>query len=65
MTNREFIELVAEMRAVQRKFFTGDRSSATLAESKRLEREVDRAVFGLLSSEQQGELFGTNEEVPC
>lgn len=45
----EYAELVRQMRAVQKRWFGGDKSSATLQESKRLERQVDRATDAILN----------------
>jgi hypothetical protein len=39
----EFLDLVQRMRAAQKTYFS-ERSPGTLAESKRLEREVDRLI---------------------
>jgi hypothetical protein len=47
MTVRELAKLVAEMRAAQRQYFRL-KSTATLDESIRLERLVDRAVREVL-----------------
>lgn len=58
MTNREFFELVAAMRTVQRRWFGGDKSRTTLARSKLLERQVDRVLAEILAPKQQGSLFG-------
>lgn len=48
--------MVREMRALQRKFFAGDKSSATFDRAKTLERAVDREVSAVLDV-RQGELF--------
>jgi hypothetical protein len=45
---------VRRMRDLQRKFFKGDRSSATLEASKAQERRVDRIVADILDG---GSLF--------
>lgn len=45
MTNAEFVDLVARMRAKQREYFDPNtRTRDTLAESKQLERRVDKAI---------------------
>jgi len=44
MRVNEFLALVAEMRAAQKAYFAGDRSSAALLRSKALERQVDAAI---------------------
>lgn len=48
------VEAVARMRAAQRAYFR-HKNSAALAESKRLEREVDRLLEEL--SNKQGQMF--------
>lgn len=60
MTLHEFALIVAEMRKYQRKFFRGDRSSATLDTCKRLERAVDNAIKTL--ADPQPSLFGESHE---
>lgn len=60
MTAQELAQLVAFMRYAQEAYFTARRRGAPgndeLRESKRLEREVDRAVADILSP--QGDLLG-------
>lgn len=46
---------VADMRTLQRRWFGGDRSPATLAASKAAERKVDRLLLELASP--TGDLF--------
>jgi len=41
MTNEEFKQLVAEMRAAQKKYFENGRYYSDLTEAKRLEKMVD------------------------
>jgi hypothetical protein len=53
----ELARLVVQMRAVQKRFFKGDNSSATVAEAKALERRVDEALRLVLTDQRQGTLF--------
>jgi|GEM_PF-2205940 Isopropylmalate/homocitrate/citramalate synthases len=58
VTNAEFVELVAEMRAAQKQYFDPKtRTQDTLAESKLLERKVDKAIDEVRAGAKQGELF--------
>jgi hypothetical protein len=53
-----FAALVREMRRLQKKWFGGDRSTATLHEAKKAERAVDKALEEIESAgEQEGRLF--------
>lgn len=54
MTYAQFVEKVSEMRTAQKSYFR-TRSSAFLDKSKRLEREVDKAVESFF--DPQGDLF--------
>jgi len=56
MEMNEFVDLVARMRVQQRSYFR-ERDSAALRESKKLEKEVDRAVEEMRSSDTQPMLF--------
>lgn len=58
LTVIELARLVVQMRAVQKRFFAGDRSSATIAEAKAKERRVDEATRQVLTGQRQGSLFG-------
>lgn len=61
MTHDEFIELVADMRSAQRRWFNPKtRTQAVLQESIRLERLVDREVEEHRAGrcDNQGRLFG-------
>ncbi len=49
----EYARKVREMRAVQKQYFAGHRSSLILEKSKRLEQEVDALTSQLLGPEQQ------------
>jgi hypothetical protein len=51
MNATELARLVTRMRQAQKKWFRGDKSSATLEASKALEREVDRACAAVLEPE--------------
>lgn len=51
---KEFIELVRRMRDAQKRYFQ-TRDKAVLAESKRLEGQVDKRIVEL---QNQTELFG-------
>lgn len=56
MSHAEFVKLVKDMRAAQKRYFR-DRTPAALEESKALEREVDAAVKA--AGDDQGKLdFG-------
>ena len=56
MADAEFVRLVKDMRAAQRRYFR-ERTPQALEESKRLEREVDAAVKA--AGDDQGKLdFG-------
>lgn len=55
VTLAELAFKVRQMRAAQKQWFAGDKSSATLDRSKKLEREVDRLVAVVLDG--QGRLF--------
>lgn len=60
MTHAEFLELVALMRAAQRRWFDPTtRTQEVLQESRGLERQVDRAIEELKASAggKQGRLF--------
>lgn len=59
MTLRQFAGLVAEMRNAQRAYFRTKGMNA-LEMSKRLEKQVDKALVDLLSP--QGTLFDTDED---
>lgn len=52
MTQSEFIDLVAQMRTTQKKYFK-TRSNLVLAESKALESEVDRYIEQLKQKVEQ------------
>ncbi len=52
MIHAEFIELVAQMRAVQKNYFK-TRSKDVLLESKNLERQVDAAIAQLCKKEKE------------
>jgi hypothetical protein len=54
MDDREFKDLVAELRKAQREYFR-TKSSGALEDARRMERLVDRA---LLEARQQPRLFG-------
>lgn len=54
MAPADFMDLVARMRDAQRRYFK-TRSRDDLEESKRLEREVDRATAA--AADDQGKLF--------
>jgi hypothetical protein len=54
MAPADFVDMVARMRDAQRRYFK-TRSHDDLAESKRLEREVDRAIEA--AADDQGKLF--------
>ncbi len=60
---KEFVELVAEMRSKQKEYFRTRKnpnidSREILQESKRLEREVDKAIVAILNSQNDiGTLF--------
>lgn len=47
MNPDEFVQLVAEMRRVQRQFFKGDKSARLVEYAKRLEKQVDNAIDAL------------------
>lgn len=63
MDYKEFIELVAEMRSKQKEYFRARKnqnidSREILQESKRLEREVDKAIDAILNPQNDiGTLF--------
>jgi hypothetical protein len=58
MTLAEFVGLVAEMRAAQKRYFNPNtRTQDTLAESKLLERKVDEEINRVQAGAKQGELF--------
>ena len=51
MDCEEFVELVAEMRAMQKEYWSRKNPNIEiLQESKRLEREVDKAIDVVLNS---------------
>jgi hypothetical protein len=56
MTPQEFVDLVKQMWDAQKRWLQSDKSSATLAEAKALERAVDRAFENI--SDTQRRLFG-------
>jgi hypothetical protein len=55
MDHEQFAKLVAEMRQAQTEYFR-TRSTTALEQSKRLERQVDKALQEL--ADKQGKLFG-------
>lgn len=57
MTNRDFIELVASMRAAQKQYFQGSRSSDSLAKARKLEKAVDQFLSKNCDSSSQDLLF--------
>lgn len=60
MTIEGYARLVAEMRAVQRRFFRGDKSYDVVATAKRLEQQVDVATTDILEPDRQRQrsMFG-------
>lgn len=56
MTTKDFIDLVCRMRSAQKQYFR-TRSLADLDESKRLERDVDKALREISSPSNQMSLF--------
>lgn len=57
ITNREFLELVVQMRTAQKDFFM-NHSQQALTRSKQLEKRVDAAALELVNAQpQQGGLF--------
>lgn len=56
MSNAEFVDLVAAMRAAQDRFYRGGRTSDQLREAKRLEKQVDAALAAI--RDPQPTLFG-------
>lgn len=61
MTLPAFAALVSQMRAAQRDYFR-HRDSEALTNSKRLEREVDRAIAEILEPEPMPPFA---EKIPC
>lgn len=63
MDYKEFVELVAEMRSKQKEYFRARKNPnidgrEILQESKRLEREVDKAIDAILNPQNDiGTLF--------
>ena len=62
MDSNELATLVRAMRASQRRYFR-HRTHDDLEESKRLEREVDRAVEAVLSAPVQASLFSDEGDI--
>jgi cob(I)alamin adenosyltransferase len=60
MTHREFLDLVEEMRSLQKRWFGGDKSSFVLNRSRALERRVDRAIVDL--KDDRSSLFPQDPE---
>ena len=48
MSARELAELVERMRAMQKRFFGGEKSGEVVGKAKHLERQVDTAVHDIL-----------------
>ena len=57
----EFEQLVHEMRQAQRNYFRS-RENRFLAESKRLESEVDKYLRARMEAERQPRLFDNNQQ---
>jgi hypothetical protein len=53
LTLHEFAVLVDKMRRVQKAFFKGDHSSATLETAKSLERQTDKALADILDVQKK------------
>lgn len=66
MTNEEIIELVRQMRAAQRKYFTM-RTGYNLEAAKMLERRVDAAIGTVERKDEpkQGSLLRERDGVDC
>ncbi len=69
---KDFCELVAQMRAAQKKYFKA-RNQSNLVAAKELERQVDKALHGEIilrvDHNQQPELFsprnkGVGDQIP-
>jgi hypothetical protein len=55
-THAQFVDAVADMRRLQRAWFGGDKSDATLEAAKKAEREVDKMLRGMKDAERQPSL---------